>query len=107
VSTQNPDGSYSEGIAVDALNTPNDDRQPNVSRGGLTIVVASDRHGDGFEIFQSTRDSLEDPWGEPVNLTETGLGIGGTRPSISWDMTRLYWGRGRTVYVSTRTPSGD
>lgn len=107
VSTQNPDGSYSEGVAVDALNTPDDDRQPNVSRDGLTIVFASDRDGGGPQIFQSTRESLDEPWGEPVNLTVSVLGIGGTRPSISWDMKRLYWGSAGTVYVSTRKPGGN
>ena len=102
VSTQQPDGSYSEGVAVSAVNTDADDRQPNVSRDGLTLVFASDRDG-GFQIFQSTRQSVDDDWGAPVNLTDTVLGIGGTRPSISWDMKRLYWGSGGTVYVSTRS----
>ncbi|MEM6775345.1 MAG: hypothetical protein AAF640_10880, partial [Pseudomonadota bacterium] len=38
-----PNGRYSAGEPVSSLNTAGDDRQPNLSRDGLTIVFASDR----------------------------------------------------------------
>lgn len=103
-----PDGRYSAGQPVASLNTAGDDRQPNLSRDGLTIVFASDRDSGGFDIFMATRESVLSPWSEPRNLswdldfpTKT---MGETRPSISWDDKRLYFGAGGTVYLSTRRP---
>ena len=103
-----PDGSFSAGTPVPGLNTGMDDRQPNLSRDGLTIVFASDRDSGVFDIFMSTRDSLDAPWSTPRNLSvELGFptaGMSETRPSLSWDRKRLYYGSGGTVYVSERKP---
>lgn len=103
-----PDGSFSAGQPVAGLNTAADDRQPNLGRDGLTIVFASDRHTGGFDIFMSTRESLDAPWSTPRNLSiELGFPtapLGETRPSLSWDLKRLYYGADGTVYVSERKP---
>ncbi len=106
------DGSFSPGMAVMELNTPGDinDRQPNVSRNGLEIVFASNRDGDGIgDIWSATRNSVYEAWSAPVNLSETvpfdTEGAGESRPSLSWDGKRLYYGSGG-VYVSTRKPGG-
>jgi Tol biopolymer transport system component len=109
VSTMAPDGSFSEGVAVAELNTSFVDKQPNVSRDGLTIVFASNRDDGGTgDIFMSERDSLEDAWGTPVNLSDsldlTSKGLDESRPSLSWDMKRLYLGAQGTVYVLERKP---
>lgn len=105
-----PNGRYSAGEPVAALNTPGDDRQPNLSRDGLTIVFASNRDSGGFDVFMATRESISSPWSEPRNLsweldfpTKT---LGETRPSISWDDRRLYYGAAGTVYLSQRRPGG-
>lgn len=37
-------------------------------------------------------------WGEPEAT------VGETRPSLSWDLKRLYYGAAGTVYVSERKP---
>lgn len=103
-----PDGSFGPGVAVAELNTTWDDRQPNVSRDGLTIVFASDRDSGVFDVFMATRASLNDEWSEPRNLSlELAFPTAGaseTRPSLSWDLQRLYYGAGGTVYVSERGP---
>ena len=103
-----PDGSFSAGAPVAGLNTASDDRQPNLARDGLTIVFASDRDTGGFDVFLATRESLESQWSTPRNLSvELGFPtapLGETRPSISWDMKRLYFGAAGTVYVSERKP---
>jgi hypothetical protein len=103
-----PDGSFGPGVAVDSLNTPWDDRQPNVSRDGLTIVFASDRDSGVSDIFMATRASLDDPWSEPTNLSVSlafpTAGSSETRPSLSWDLKRLYYGAAGTIYVSGRAP---
>ena len=110
VSKMAPDGSFSAGKPVAELNTGMDDRQPNVSRDGLTIVFASDRDTGGFDIFMATRETLNDAWSEPRNLSVelnfASQPLGETRPSLSWDLKRLYYGAAGTIYVSERTP-GD
>ncbi|MGD8339805.1 MAG: hypothetical protein PVH89_03430 [Gammaproteobacteria bacterium] len=111
VSEMAPDGSFGPGAPVAELNTGGDDRQPNVSRDGLTIVFASSRDSGVFDIFMSTRNSLTDEWSEPRNLSvELGFptaAAGETRPSLSWDLKRLYYGSGGIVYVSERKPGGS
>jgi len=101
-----PDGSYGPGVAVDSLNTAFDDRQPNVSRDGLTIVFASNRDSGVFDIFMAERDSVNDEWSAPRNLSaELAFPTAGsdeTRPSLSWDMKRLYYGSSGVIYVSER-----
>lgn len=106
-----PDGSFGPGVPVTSLNTSKDDRQPNLSRDGLTIVFASDRDSGVFDVFMSTRESLEDEWSAPRNLSvELSFPTAGsseTRPSVSWDLKRLYYGSGGIVYVSEREPTGQ
>ncbi len=110
-SRMRPDGSFGPGERLPApINTIYDDRQPNLSPDGLTLVFASDRPTDagdasGFDIFTATRPSLAKDWGEPVNLSESvpfeTVAAGETRPSLSWDGKRLYYGAGG-VWVSER-----
>ncbi len=52
------------------INSPANDRSPFLSRNGLTFVFNSDRaggYGDG-DLWMSTRPTVQDPWGAPVNL---------------------------------------
>jgi len=108
MSKMQPDGSYSPGVAVTELNTTFEDQQPNVSHDGLTIVFASNRDGN-MDIFRATRATTADPWGTPHNLSVEfnfpTKGSAETRPSISWDMQRLYYGSDGQVYLSHKAPS--
>jgi hypothetical protein len=96
--------------AVAELNTAGyDDFMPNVSRDGGEIVFASSRPG-GFgasDIYTSSRGCSRGSWREPVNV---GPGVntaaGESRPSLSGDGSRLYFGRSGDIYVSQRT-SGE
>lgn len=102
------DGSFGPGMPVTELNTASNDRQPNVGRNGLEIVFASDRDADGIgDIWTASRNSVFEAWSQPVNLSDTvpfsTAGSGESRPSLSWDGKRLYYGSGG-VYVSTREP---
>ena len=108
VSAQLPDGSFGPPKAVAELNTPVDDVMPNVSKDGLEIVFASTRPGGAgaFDIYSSTRSSAGDPWSSPVNLgPAVNTAAGETRPSLSWDGERLYFGRAGEIYVSVRSKS--
>ena len=105
-STLFPDGRFSPGRAVPELNTDGDDRQPNVRRDGLEIVFASNRDGSGQDVFVASRSNTYAPWSEIRNLSQE-LGFptvdnNETRPSLSWDRTRLYYGSGGTIFVSER-----
>lgn len=106
------DGSFAPGVPVAELNTIYDDRMPNISKDGREIVFSSNRPtwgaGDpaigGQDVYSSTRDSIYDPWSEPVNLGP-GINTGAdeTRASMSWDRVRLHFGRMGEIYVSHRT----
>jgi hypothetical protein len=108
VSALLPDGSYGPGTPVAELNTTFEDQQPNVSRDGLTIVFASNRGGNR-DISRATRASTADAWSAPRNLSvELSFATAGsaeTRPSISWDQQRLYYGADGQVYLSHKAPA--
>jgi len=105
MSTMAPDGSFSPGVAVAALNTTFEDQQPNVARDGLSIVFASNRTGN-MDIYIASRAKVTDDWSAPRNLsTEFKFPTAASaesRPSLSWDLQRLYYGADGQVNVSTR-----
>ena len=53
----------------DSLNTGALEGCPSISRDGLRLFFASNRAGGygGLDIYISTRASVDDPWGAPVN----------------------------------------
>lgn len=105
VSRQRADGSFGPPKPVTELNTDYDDAMPNVSKNGREIVFTSNRPGGAgtFDIWSSTRSSVFDPWSAPVNLPATvNTAAPETRPSLSRDGERLYFGRAGDIYVSHR-----
>lgn len=116
------DGSWGAGELVQALALGNANvQQPNVSRDGLAIVFASDRDSTGSpcgaipatggacDIFVATRDSTAtEQWSTPRNLSrELGFvtaALDETRPTLSWDLKRLYYGAAGLVYTGERYP---
>jgi hypothetical protein len=105
VSLEQADWTFGLPEAVAALNSTNDDVMPNISKDGREIVLASNRPGGqgGFDIWSSTRASVLDPWGTPTNLGPAVNSAGAeTRPSLSWDGSRLYFGRSGEIYLSSR-----
>ncbi len=110
VSRQGRDGRFGPAVAVQELNSSAADIQPNVRKDGLEVVFASMRKPNvGQDLWSATRDSVDDPWSEPVNLGDAiNTPLNETRPSLSWDGRTLYFGHGPLVgpadiYVSTRT----
>ena len=79
---------------------------PNVRKDGLEIVFNSNRPGGygGQDVYTAVRVSTADPWSAPVNLGPNVNTAGNeTRSSLSWDGTRLHFGRDGDILVSTRS----
>ena len=105
VSRLSPHGYYEPATRVAELSTAADDRMPNVRKDGLEVVFSSNRPGAASQdVYAATRQDTDQPWSTPVNLGP-GINSGGaeTRASLSWDGTRLYFGRDGEIYMATRT----
>ena len=106
MSRQRADGSFAPATAVAELNTAMHDFMPNVRKDGLEIVFNSNRTGGigGQDVYSASRASTSDPWSAPVNLGPLVNTPGNeTRSSLSWDGSRLHFGRDGDIYVSTRS----
>jgi hypothetical protein len=109
VSAQLPDGSFGPPTKVSELSTDADDRMPNVSRDGLEMVFVSNRADlpgaqGGLDVFVSRRTSTSESWSTPVNLgPNVNTPAAESRPELSADVDRLYFGRLGDIYMSTRT----
>ena len=108
-SRRGPDGRFGPASPVTELNSAAPDVQPNVRKDGREVVFASARKaGAGQDIWTATRPSVDEPWSVPVNVEAVNTTNNETRPSLSRDGKRLYFGRGPApsgpadVYVSTR-----
>lgn len=103
-SREQDEWSFGAREAVAALNSERDDIMPNISKDGREIVFASNRlDGRGaFDIWTSTRASVLDSWTAPTNVAIVNSPGPETRPSLSWEGSRLYFGRSGEIYVSSR-----
>lgn len=110
--TESHGGVFGPARLVPGVNGAHDDGHPNVRRDGLEMFFYSARPGapgaqGGNDIYVATRESTSDPWSTPVNLgPAVNSAASETRPSLSWDGTRLYVGSSRAgssdIYVATR-----
>lgn len=112
VSTMNGSGQFGPGIAVAELNTVAEETMPNVSQDHSELVFASNRFGsEGFtDIYSATWDGLAGAWSGVTNLANVNTEFPESRPSLSGDGKRLYFGRFAApgdVYVSTRVEIDD
>jgi Tol biopolymer transport system component len=100
------DGTFGAPQPVNELNTSAVDQMPNVSADGSEIVFASSRSGN-MDIWTATFNVSTGLWSTPVPVAAVNTAEPESRPSLSRDGKRLYFGRGAVsdIYVSTR--SGD
>lgn len=114
MSTLSSDGAWTEASAVTELNWSGaQDARPNVRKDGLEIVFDSTRMGGAPDIFTAHRSSVYEPWSTPVALgSNVNSPAAETRPTISRDGKRLYFGstranqpgdRGGDIFMSTRS----
>ena len=86
------------------INTSSGDNVPGISFDGRILFFASNRsNGFGnYDLYMTTRATLSDPWGEPVNLgPKVNTAYADFCPSISADGLWLYF----CDYISSR-PGG-
>jgi hypothetical protein len=113
-------GVFGPAQLVPGVNSGFDDGQPNLRRDGLELFFYSTRPDPGAlggpDLYVTTRASARDPWSTPVNLgPDVNSPAGETRPSLSWDGTRLYFGSTRAgseagsadIYVTSREKAAD
>lgn len=97
-SQQLADGSFGEATLVDGVNSAVDDARPNVRTDGLEMVFDSVREGGlgGPDIWVSSRPNVASAWSQPVNPgAPINSAQGESRPSLSRDGERLYFGSTR------------
>src|SRR5687767_6902633 len=89
---------------------------PFISRDGKTFYMASNRSGGvgGIDIWVTTRESVDDPWGAPVNVGEpVNSAANDFCPTISRDGHLFYFVSNRAdgcggddIYVTRLRPDG-
>ena len=94
-------GPWSQAVRVESIpgtnpnfNGPSLDGCPFVSRDGKSFYMASNRPGGlgGIDIWVSTRESVADPWGEPVNVgAPVNSAANDFCPTISRDGHEFYF----------------
>lgn len=98
------------------INTSANDQHPTISKDGLTLIFVSTRAGGagGNDLYVTERDSLEDPWGPPANLTMLNTPFIEFAPELSTDGHWLFFhsdrpgGCGSTdIYASHRQNKRD
>jgi hypothetical protein len=99
------------------VNTSGTEVAPSISADGLSLYFTSDRGGGqgGQDIWVTTRSSVDDPWGPPVNLGAiVNSSSNEMAPCISADGLELYFTCDRAggygeldLWVTTRATRAD
>ena len=78
------------------VNSTADDLHPSISADGLSLYFSSNRAGGSglFDLWLTTRETKDTPWGNPVNL-------GSTLNSSSWDICPCISPDGLELYFSS------
>ena len=96
------------------VNTGAKEGGPTITGDGLTFVFDSDRPGGsgGYDLWMTTRPTVSDPWGPPVNLgPSVNSSALDAEPSISVEGLVLFFMSNRTgdydIWVTTRPSVSD
>ncbi|NIO09469.1 MAG: hypothetical protein GTO40_16280, partial [Deltaproteobacteria bacterium] len=93
------------------------DSDAYVSDDGLLLYFGSNRPGGSgdWDMWVTTRETAQDPWGEPVNLgpqvnssdNESGTSIPADGLSLFFDSDRTGGYGGRDLWVTTRVTKDE
>ncbi len=94
------------------VNSEYEDHGPGISADGLSLYFSSNRAGTygGPDLWVTMRTTVNDPWGEPVNLGPTvNSALWEARPKLSTDGLTLLFGSNQLdggdlcdIYMTTR-----
>lgn len=110
-SARGANGSFGVPVLVPELSSPNNDARPSIRADGLEVVLQSDRQPSaGFgDMWVSTRASVSQPWGPPMNLGPVlNTTVQDRQAALSDDAETLYFASNRPgmglddIWVSTR-----
>lgn len=90
------------------INSGARDAGPEISRDGLSLYFNSNRAGGfgNYDIYVTTRQSVDEPWGRPVNLgSNVNSAADEISPSISADGLSLFFSDGDALGTIPR-PGG-
>ncbi len=90
------------------INTSGRDAGPEISSDGLSLYFNSTRPGGNgnYDLYVTTRQSIGEPWGEPVNLgSVVNSWADEISPSISADGLSLYFSDGDALGTVARVDS--
>ena len=107
-SRPNTNSSFDDVVALTNVNSNFADTSPYLSPDGLSLYFNSDRNGN-TQIFESTRNTLSDPFGTPEHLSFfDALNGNAADPFLSSDGTAFYFtsvqNGNSDIYVSYNVP---
>ena len=101
VSVVKEDGTFSEPVPVQELNSPKADRRLQIRRDGLECVWMSNRVGsilnrqgvESLDLWMARRGSTSEPWSAPEHMQTGTFNTGRAEgaPHYSFDGTELYF----------------
>ena len=103
VSEQMADDSFSPATLVTELNSPTNENDPSIRRGGLEIIFQSNRTGSiggSSDLWVATRPSALAVWSTPVNL-------GSTINTASAEQNAYLSADGTMLFFSSDRPGGS
>ena len=115
VTDQTLDGSFAPPVLLAELSTSANEISPAIRHDGLEMLFASNRAGGSgsHDLWVTTRESIFDPWSEPVNLgPEVNSPMEELYPALTSDNKILMFLRGLvnapppplgSIWVSTRS----
>ena len=110
VSEQQEDGTWGAPTRVVELNSSSQEQHPSIRFDGLEIVFQSTRATSlGFDLWASTRATVNDPWSTPVRLNNVNSPQTDAQPYLSGDGMTLFFSSdraggagGNDLWMSTR-----
>ena len=107
--TRDPDaavfGPWSAAQPLTALNTPEDDSDPELRADGLELFFHSSRSGN-YDLYAARRASTSDAFAAPTPVAELNTAADELGPTLTGDGLTILFGDGNDIVFATR-PSLD